>query len=94
MPCGFAAGIAGVLPKAGSYAAPSRRRSRTVASPISATIRPKMPDRLTAIPPLIVRTLAEARRAENEEVRACMPGSGRREPSRTFGVGLGALDRL
>ncbi len=46
MPCGFAAGIAGVLPKAGSYAAPSRRRSRTVASPISATIRPKMPDRL------------------------------------------------
>ena len=70
MPCGFAAGIAGVLPKAGSCALPSRRRNRTVAAPISATIRPKMPDRLTAIPPLIVRTLAEAGRAGRPEADA------------------------
>jgi hypothetical protein len=51
-----------------------------VASPISATIRPKMPDRVMAILPLTTPTLAEASRAGNEEVPACMPGSGRREP--------------
>ena len=50
MPCGFAAGIAGALPKAGSWHAACRRRHRIAAAPTSATMRAKMPDKLIAHP--------------------------------------------
>ena len=91
LPCGFAAGIAGVLPKAGSCAPPCRRH-RIAAAPISATIRAKMPDKLIAILPLVARTLAEASRAGNDEVRACTPGSGAAS-FRAF-RGIGAADAI
>ena len=45
-PCGFAAGITGALPQAGSGAPPCSRRHRIAAAPISATMRAKMPDKL------------------------------------------------
>ena len=39
---------------------PSRRRNRIATAPTSATIRPKVPDRLMTLLPLEARTLAEA----------------------------------
>ena len=60
LPCGFAAGIAGLLPKAGSWAPPVSRRHMTAAAPMSATIRAKMPDMLIALLPLVAPMLAEA----------------------------------
>src|SRR5688572_25030394 len=51
-PCDLAAGIAGAPPQAGSSAPPCRRH-RIAPAPISATIRPKAPDRLIALLPLV-----------------------------------------
>ena len=44
-PCGFASGITGALPQAGSGAAPCIRRHSSAAAPISATMRAKMPEK-------------------------------------------------
>jgi hypothetical protein len=52
LPCGFAAGIAGALPKAGVSELP-RCLTRTVASPINATIRPNGPEKSIALPSLV-----------------------------------------
>src|SRR5260221_7694996 len=64
LPCGFAAGIAGVLPTAGSCAPPRSRRHATAAAPISATMRAKMPDKLIVLLPRAPPTLAARRRRE------------------------------
>src|SRR3989442_9000313 len=60
LPCGFAAGIAGVLPTAGLCAPPCSRRHAIAAAPISATMRAKIPDKLIALLPLVARKLEDA----------------------------------
>jgi len=51
-PCGFAVGIVGELPQAGSCAPSVSRRDRSAAPPISATTRAKMSEKLNARSPL------------------------------------------
>ena len=75
LPCGRAAGIAGVAPTAGSCAPPCSRRHRIAAAPISATSFAKMPDRLIALPPLIARMLSSiARKSHMEFATAAAAG--------------------
>ena len=50
-PCGFAAGIAGALPQAGSGVPPVIRLNTTAMAPISATTRAKIPEKLNALSP-------------------------------------------
>src|SRR6266567_4681867 len=51
LPCGFAAGITGALPRAGVFGVPCSRRHDTVAAPISATPRAKMSEKLILMLP-------------------------------------------
>jgi hypothetical protein len=60
IPCGFAAGIDGVLPQAGLCDPPENRRESSAAAPIRATIRPKMSDTLNIQLLLVAHTLTEA----------------------------------
>ena len=65
MPCGLAAGITGALPTACSSRRPCRRTTIATA-PISATIRPTMPDKLIELFPVVARRLAEAARKSGD----------------------------
>src|SRR5512134_3665341 len=79
LPCGLAAGIAGLLPTAGSEGLPCSLRQRIAAPPTSATMRANMSDNPIASPPVCARTsLVEAHLRCN--------------PRRGSGSGHGRLD--
>src|SRR5882724_8421855 len=74
LPCGLAAGIAGVLPTAASSAPLCSRRHRIAAAPISATSFAKMLDTLMTFLPLMARMLSRIHL--KEPPRVCHPRDG------------------
>src|SRR5690242_18758856 len=54
-PCGFAAGISGVLPQAATCGTPWIRRQVTATPPINATSRPKMLEIVMKLPWIVQR---------------------------------------